>query len=211
MAIPSFPEVHVTGPVHHFIRAENAFDASIFFLGTCEVTPQMARRKYKSDVKNTIAGNALPFQRTYDGEAAKVSVLLNRFSKDAWATILEADFVKGNTPLAGTESRWSRGHLVYGQSTFELWQVYDNFFNPFGTSTGLEIGWYWPQVELLDHNTVAAGTLDEKLMLVFDCTPKRIPQASPDEVRAGLNERGWKLYSNLNDLTNFPNEVRTPQ
>lgn len=208
MAVPSFPDVHVTGPVQHFIRAGGA-SGQIYFLGTCEVTPQMQRRKYKSDVKNDIAGNQLPFQRTYDGEAAMVSALLNRYSKDAWTEILLAGLSSGNVINPGNETRWSRGHLVFGQSTFELWQVYDNFFNPMGSSANLEIGWYWPQVELLDHNTIAAGTRDEKLLLVFDCTPYWIPQANHYAVNSSLNERGWVLYTN--DPFDFPADVRVPQ
>ncbi len=208
MAAQSFPDVHVTGPVHHYVRVAGSTD-TIFYLGTCEVTPQMQRRLYKSDVKNDIAGNQLPFQRTFDGEAATVSTLLNRFSKDAWTEILLAGFASGNTPLVGSESRWSRGHLVYGQSTFELWQVYDNFLNPFGASANLEIGWYWPQVELLEHNTLAAGTRDEKLLLVFDCTPYWIPQTNYYTINANANERGWILYSNAQ--ADFPADVRVPQ
>ena len=211
MAEQSFPEVHVTGPVHHYVRALNSYNPGIWYLGTAEVTPQIRKRKYKKDVKNTIASGSLPFQRTYEGQAATIAVLLTYWSKFAVGTIEEADAALGNTPLAGSESRWSRGHLVFGQSTFELWQVFENFLNPNAelVTPGLEIGWYWPQVELLDSDTVAAGTQEEQQMLVLDATPYWIRQASYTAVNANLNERGYRLYSN--DPADFPADVRIPQ
>lgn len=208
MAVASFPDVHVTGPVQHFVRATTSTTSEIWFLGTAEVTPQMQRRRYRQNVMNDLAGKTLPFQKTYDGEAATVSTLLTRFSKSAWTAILDAGRTRSllGGPV-GTESRWSRGAPVYGQMTFELWQVYDNYFNPAGATLDLEIGWYWPQVELVQHDTVAAGTQAEKLLLVMDCTPFWIPQASTSSISG--NERGWVLYSN--DEADFPAAVRVPQ
>lgn len=213
MAVASFPDVNITGPVQHFVRATGSGDTGIYFLGTAEVTPQMQRRRYRQNVMNDLAGKTLPFQKTYDGEAATVSTLLTRFSKLAWELILVAGYDAGmipdfnGAPYSGSETRWSRGQAVYGAMTFEVWQVYDNFFNPAGASANMEIGWYWPQVELLQHDTVAAGTQAEKLLLVFDCTPKFIPQASSQTVTG--NERGWTLYTN--SPADFPDAVRTPQ
>jgi hypothetical protein len=148
MAVASFPEVHITGPVHHYIQA---IGGQIYYLGTAEVTPQIQVRRYRSNTMNDVAGKTLPLQKTWDGEAAVVSVLLTNFSKFAEQELQTSGRTNGVqlTERAGIETRWARGSAVYGKSTFKLWQVYDNFFNPFGTSTGLEIGWYWPQVELL--------------------------------------------------------------
>ena len=208
MAVPSFPECHVTGPVHHYIQT---IDGDIWYLGTAEVTPQMQVRRYRSNVMNDVAGKTLPLQKTWDGEAATVSVLLTNFSKFAEAQ-LQASGQPGGIQLGnGRETRWARGALIYGKATFKLWQVYDNFFNPNGTSTGLEIGWYWPQVELLQRDTVKAGSQGEGLLCVFDCTPYRIPQASSQAVNDANNERGWFLYSQTDNLTDFPADVRTPQ
>ena len=98
---------------------------------------------------------------------------------------------------------------MYGQLTFELWQVFDFALNPAGATPGLEIGWYWPQVQLLEHNTVKAGTQGEGLLCVFDCTPQYQPQASFSTVNDANNERGWLLYSC--DPIDFPDAVLTPQ
>jgi hypothetical protein len=207
-AVPSFPDVHVTGPVQTFIRATTSYNDGIFFLGTCEVTPQMQRRKYKANVPNEIAGSgSLPFQKTYDGEAATLALALSRFSKTAWGTLLEAGAADGFIPVAGSEGRWARGTPVYGEMTFEVWQVFENFFNPAGATENLEIGWYWPQVELVNHDTVKAGAQNEVLMLVLDCTPYWIPQADPTRVTG--DERTWFLYSN--DPDDFPDDVTVPQ
>lgn len=212
MATPSFPDVHVTGPVHHYIRAARGSDPNvIYYLGACEVTPQVQSKKYTKPAMNTIAGAVLPLQKTYQGNAATVSALLTYFSKSAITQILESDNASGNTPIAGTESRWSRGHLVFGQSTFELWQVYENFFNPTAgvVTNGLEIGYYWPQVELLEEQRLAEGTQEQQIMYVFDCQPYWVPQASHTVVNEVANERGWILYTN--DPNDFPADVRVPQ
>lgn len=206
MAVPSFPEVHVTGPVHHYIQA---IGGDIWYLGTAEVTPQMQIRRYRQNAMNDVAGKTLPLQKTWDGEAAVVSVLLTNFSKYAEEELQGSGRAGGIHGAVGQETRWARGSLIYGKATFKLWQVYDNFFNPFGTSTGLEIGWYWPQVEMLQRDTVKAGSQSEGLLCVFDCTPYRIPQASPNAVNTAQNERGWFLYSQ--SATYFPADVQVPQ
>ena len=210
-AIPSFPSVNVTGVIHHWIRVTGVTGTDdVYYLGTAEVTPQMQRRKYKQGVKNDIAGKTLDFQKTYDGEAATVSVMLNRFSNTAWGALLEADASAGGLiPVAGTESRWARGALEYGQLTFEVWQVYDNSLAPAGVDVGnnLEIGWYWPQVGLLDHDTPKAGTQSENLLLVLDMTPYWIPYSDHSGTYGPAG--GWLLYSN--DESYFPTEILTPQ
>lgn len=213
MAVPSFPDVHVTGPVHHYIQTRNGI---IYYLGTAEVTPQMQVRRYTSKTMNDRAGRTLPLQKHWDGEAATVSVLLTQFSKFAEQALQESGRTAGLQLGPGEETRWARGAAVYGAATFRLWQIYDNFFNPNGTSAGLEIGWHWPQVELLQRDTVKAGAQGEGLLLVFDCTPYLIPQASPSAVNASANERGWILYQQ--DSTDtfgtglaFPADVQVPQ
>jgi hypothetical protein len=210
-AANSFPEVHVTGVVHHWVRANLSGSQSAFYLGTAEVTPQMQIRKYKTNVMNDIAGRTLPFQKTYDGEAAVVSTLLTRWSKYAYDAILNQGKSLGLVHAwgAGSETRWSRGALVYGQLTFEMWQVFDNSLNTTIATPGLELGYYWPQVEILDHDTVSAGTGPNKLQLVLDCTPYWIRQASHGAVIESANERGFLLYSN--HAEDFPLEVLTPQ
>lgn len=216
MAVASFPEVHVTGPVHHYVQT---LTGVVRYLGTAEVTPQMQIRRYTSKTMNDIAGRTLPLQKHWDGEAATVSVLLTQFSKFAEESLQESGRTRGLQVGPGEETRWARGAAVYGQATFKLWQVYDNFFNPNGASTGLEIGWFWPQVELVQRDTVKAGAQGEGLLLVFDCTPYRIPQASASTVNASANERGWVLYTQDSTATwsgnpqnlAFPSDVQVPQ
>lgn len=209
MATASFPSVHVTGPVHHYIQT-NVGDGP-YFLGNAEVTPQMQVRRYTSKTMNDRAGRTLPFQKHWDGEAATVSVLLTYFSKFAEEQLQRSGVTAGIQVAAGKESRWARGSAVYGKATFKLWQVYDNYFNPNGSSDGLEIGWYWPQVELIQRDSVKVGAQGEGLLLVFDCTPYLIPQASASAVNSNANERGWFLYSQSDNTTDFPESVRVPQ
>ena len=207
MAAQSFPDIHVTGAVHHYIQVRS--DPNIWYLGTAEVSPQMQREKVYQRVLNDWWGKTLPAQRTYDGESAIVSVLLTRFSKAAYDRLKRAGEASLVTlqGFGGVETRLSRGHGVFGRSDFQLWQVYDFALFPTVASAGLELGWYWPQVTLEDHDTLAAGTQAEKLMLVFDCQPKRIPQASFSSIQG--NEDGFTLYRN--DNAAFPDAVLVPQ
>jgi hypothetical protein len=198
MAAPSFPDVHVTGAVHHYIQVRG--DTNIYYLGTAEITPQMQREKVYQNVLNDIGGKTLPFQKTYDGEHALVSVLLTRFSRTAWDFLLRSGEASGVTMpgFSGVETRISRGHAVYGRSDFKLWQVFDFALFPQVASANLEIGWAWPQVVLQDHDTMAAGTQAEKLMLVFDCQAQWLGAGN-----------GFALYTN--DPADFPADVLVPQ
>lgn len=194
---PSFPEVHVTGPVHHCIKLWG--EGTPFYLGTAEVTPQMQIRTYRTNTMNDIAGKTLPFQKHWDGQAATVSVLLTRFSKEA---VRQLKMIAKNSDIhlsPGNERRWARGSLVYPFACVTLWQVYDNFVNPFGASTGLEPGYVWFQAEVLQMDEVKLGTQGQGLLCVFDCTPQWIPQASSTAVNDAVNERGWSLYSQSED------------
>lgn len=207
MASQSFPDIHVTGAVHHYIQVRG--DDNIWYLGTAEITPQMQRQKFAQRVLNDWWGKTLPAQRTYDGESAVVSTLLTRFSKLAYDRLKRAGEASLVTisGAGGTETRLSRGHAMFGRSDFQMWQVFDFALFPTVASYGLELGWYWPQVTMENHDTVAAGTQAEKLMLVFDCQPKRIPQASFNSVSG--NELGFTLYRN--DNAAFPAAVLVPQ
>lgn len=333
--VQTYPSVHVTGAVHHWVRLRETGDAP-WYLGTAEVSPRVVLRQFYRDCPAPAAGGTLPFQKTYEGQAATVSVLLTRWSKFteaalAWAggsagnlfatqgtekafprpirgpagrrftatdtgpnapnrTVItpfdntperppnlplpsnalsnssaggsflalkaEAGILGGaagigfgpeaeaaepgevpgtGTPpadprqtgfVAGSESRWSRGSLVFGQRDFELWQVFDFSIFPTVRSPGLELGWYWPQVTLDVHDLVACGTQGKKLLLVFSAEPKfeqtpggggggptspsgnTVPSAVLPPTPTG-RQRGWVLWSNQAD--DFPAAVRVPQ
>jgi len=214
MAVPSYPSVHVTGAVHHYIQTLESSD--IYYLGTAEVTPQMQVRAYSSKTMNDRAGRTLPIQKHWDGEAATVSVLLTYFSKFSEEALQRRGVAAGIQLAAGKESRWARGSAIYGKATFKLWQVYDNYFNPAGTSEGLEIGWYWPQVELLQRDTVKCGAQGEGLLLVMDCTPQLAQFRASNTTGAlgaavGEGNHTWTLFSQEDSLTVFPAAVRVPQ
>lgn len=211
MAAPSFPDVHVTGAVHHYVRRPGPNEI-IHYLGTAEITPMVQEAAHGQDVMNDIAGKTLPFQRTDDGSDAIVAAMLNYFSKTAWAVVKTSGFRAGRHLSPGTESRWARGGLKFGVTTVEVWQVFENYFNPNtfgGASAGLEIGYYWPQCELWKADVPKMGTQAQSQLVVFQARPLFIPQASALAVNAANNERGKVLYSS--DPSNFPADVRVPQ
>jgi nitrous oxidase accessory protein NosD len=199
MAVPSFPRVHTTGPVHHFVRVPGV--SGVYYLGTAEVTPKMATRRFYSDVFNDLAGSSLPFQRLDHGEAASVAVLLTRFSYSALAVALTAGAAAGVRAGVGAGSGLSRGSLVFGQQSFELWQRFA-YYNTLQGTTGLVQGRYWPQVTLSDFNDEGVGTSGYKALCVFDAQPLYTPQSSN-------STGGWTLVRWDDEA--FPADVQTPE
>lgn len=206
MAVPSFPLFSVTGAVHHYVRVPG--NTSIYYLGTAEVTPRVEHKLFYADSINSIGGNAVPMQRTEQGETATLGLLLNRYSKSAYDALLKVGASGGE---AGLRNRFSRGSLAFGPGSFEVWQVFENATPAAQAagyrSVGLELGYYWPQVNLADHNRDMLGTDVEKLLLVLECFPYWVPQASYNSV-TGF-ERSWQLYSKGDAA--FPADVLVPQ
>lgn len=214
MVIPSYPDVHVTGAVHHYVRIAGAqnLEEPILYLGTAEITPIIQEISHGQDVMNDIAGKTLPLQRTDDGSEAIIAVALTYFSKEAHAAIKSAGIRAGRRLAPGIETRWSRGGLKFGVTTIELWQVFENYFNPNtvgGKSAGLEPGFYWPQCELVNADFPKSGTQAQTALVVFTARPVFAAQANPQVVNAAENERGWALYRN--EIEDFPAEVLVPQ
>lgn len=231
MALPSFPDIHVTGPVHHYIQIpddpgpggahlskHHSQTKHIYYLGTAEITPQIQITRYRQTVLNDLSGKSLPIQKTLDGEAATVSVMLTRFSKIALDRLARSGMFRAIHTVPGVETKWSRGSPVFGNTSVRLWQVFENFFAPPHLRTiGLEIGWFWPNAELFENTRVKLGTQAEVPMLVFDCYPiwiKNDPfiNAFSDQAVGGIAaypQDGWMLYSH--DPAFFPEDVRAPQ
>lgn len=209
MATSSYPDFHVTGPVHHFIRTPRTDQTPlIYYLGTAEVTPQIKHQRLKKDVFNSIGGTAVPMQRLDYGEVSVIGSLLNRFSKVAIVNMKTAGIsgFAGNVIAEGWRSRFSRGALAFGRTTVELWMVNENYGTAFAT-TGMEIGRYFPVFDIESFETPEIGTVDEKALILGTAFPLWIPQSSPSQV--GNGERSWKMYST--DPADFPADVLVPQ
>lgn len=205
MAAVSYPDIHVTGAVYHFVRCP-PYD-TIYFLGTAEVTPTVQNHRHSTEVMNDIAGRSLPMQKIKGGESSTIGVLLNRFSKSAYDAVITSDATGEIRRTNGRDGRFSRGAPVFGIETFELWQVFENYLNAAFRGVGMKPGLYFPQVELVNHDRVALGTEAEKLLLVLDAQPYWTPQSSANSVSSG--EREWFLYSD--DPDDFPAGVLVPQ
>ena len=204
MALQSFPEFRVTGPVHHFIGGPLPAGGTnnIYYLGTCEVQPSVRWQQMTVPYMNDTHGRSLPAQMKDDGEMGSISVLLNRFSQRA------LDFLGVMGGTAGTQGRFSRGQPIFGRKTFRLWQLFENYLDPATRALypDMDIGWYWPQVRWLDMQD-APGNSDQKKLCAWDALPYFTPQASYSTVAAG--EREFELYST--DPADFPAAVQVPQ
>ena len=197
MAVPSYPSVHTTGPVHHYVKVGGV----TYYLGTAEVTPQMETRRFYGDIFNDKGGPALPYQRLDHGEAAAIGVLLTYFSYPAYYAMLLAGSDRALRVGPGAGGDLSRGSLIFGQQTFELWQRFD-FYGTNQATPGLNQGRYWPQVTLAAHKDETTGTSGQKLMLVFDAQPL-------ETKRSGNTPGSWTLVRW--DDAAFPSEVQAPQ
>jgi len=217
VAEASFPAFHVTGPVHHYVRFPDwsvavGATSDIQYLGTCEVQPRVQITYAKLPVMNDIAGRTLPAQKKDDGQTATIAALINRMSQDVLWNLRASELVKN----AGRQGRFARGQLMYGIKTFELWQVFENYLDVDTRALypDLPIGYYWPQVEwaVLED---APGNSDQKVLCQWEATPMftglpaMVGTTSANQVVAGTRE--WLLFSQSDDLTTFPLDVRVPQ
>lgn len=203
MAVVTFPAFHVTGPVHHYVKQGAAVPSNtnpILYLGTAEVQPRIKIDHARKPIMNDIAGTTLPAQKKDDGQIASLAVLLNYFSQSTVQAVR----------VFGRQGRFSRGSLVYGVSTFQVWQVFENALGNLGLYPNLPIGYFWPQVDWMSLED-GPGNQDQKILCQWEASNLFTPQAQTNIVNnvVGPGEREWVLYSqNPND---FPPEVRVPQ
>lgn len=202
MAAAAFPAFHVTGAVHHYVRWPGLADSAAIYLGTAESTPQLKFVNAAKPVMNDITGPMLPAQKVEGGEMATIAVAFNRFSAATRALLVARDG-------GGRRGRFSRGLLRFGRTTFELWQVFENYLNADVRALypSMSIGFYWPQVEMVGRDMPRLGNQDELWVPTFEAQPLFVPQADPTTVGAG--EREFYLYSQ--DPANFPAGVQVPQ
>lgn len=209
--IDSAPKFHVTGAVHHYVRTPTTPSGDIYYLGTCEVQPDIRIWELSAEVKNDTHGVILPAQKTDQGKKADIGLQLTRFSRTAYTAIRtprgsNVDGSNGLAVSAGWDGRFARGSLVFGSKTFELWQVFER-----STSVtyrdSMPYGFYWPQVELIQHAPVKLGNQEEMLLLVLEAQPAFAPQSAYNTV--GTFGRTHKLYDQADGA--FPAAVLIPQ
>lgn len=221
MAENSFPAFHVTGSVQCFLRTP-ATAPDIYFLGTCEVQPDVRITQLRAEVKNSNFGVALPGQKTRQGQKADIVLPLSYFSfvsvnalqTPSGSSTSGGDAINTLQVKRGWEGRFSRGALTDGVDTFELWLVFERQTNANTLNSTMPIGWYFPQVELLLHTPVKCGPQETVMLLQLEARPRRIPQASYSTV--GTNERTHQLYvdslpGDSDVSTYFPAAVLVPQ
>lgn len=205
--VNSLPKYNLTGAIHHFIRVP-LIPLSIYYLGTCEVQPDIRIWELSAGVKNDDAGRILDGQKTDQGRKADIGLQLSYYSE---LTYTQLKTIRGTANVlqhaAGWEGRFGRGSLIFGSKTFELWQVFERQTEASLRDANQPLGYYWPQVELIQHAPVVLGNQEKQLLLVCEAQPKKMPQASHSAVAAG--ERTWKLWAE--DDASFPAEVLVPQ
>lgn len=217
MAINSFPAFHTTGPVLHYIRTNGSFQQAvgnvqspttstggdIYFLGTCQTRPFVRINRYGQAIFNDLGGRSVPMQKTSDGEDADLAMQLSRYSELAYQRILMANQV--TDPAAGVESGMARGSLMYGTKTFELWQWF-SFYGTAAATPNMTCGYYWPQVELLNHSPEESGTEGKVLLLTAKATPRFFTPGPGGAANGVVTPARFVLYSNR--PADFPADVQ---
>lgn len=206
----SFPDIHVTGPIHWFMRTPShsnygvAVASKIWYLGTCETKPQMQVTKHKLDVFNDLGGRKKPFQRIVQGETGVLALALNRFSVPAYDALCTAgglDSTSAPNWGKGAESYLSTGSLIFGKSSVELWGL-NTFFGTTNSSTNtLKKGRYFICADLEMHEKVKQGTEEDLLLLAFSI------QNLWAGTSAGAQRLGFRSYYEGSDSSLWPTEV----
>ncbi len=219
----SYPAFHTTGPIHNFVRTggfgitgvdTSATPASkpIWYLGTCETQPILRITRYGRPIFNDIGGRSVPMQETHDGSDADIGLMLSRFSQSAYSA-LQTYAANGTAPTPGTdrepqpgvEDLLSRGSLVYGPRTFELWQFF-SFYGSVAATTGCPIGYYWPQVKLGQHSLEKSGSEGEVVLLTCKGTPRWVTPLSSGSTGTSGSGGRFVLYSQA--PADFPAETQ---
>ena len=208
MATATLPNFQATGAIHAWLGSPYGFGVSNgspfyggpLYLGTAESTPTIEITNQTKTVMNDITGPTLPAQKIDNGESATVGILLNRFSKSTLAAALNLQagaLINNGTGTLGRRSRFSRGQLQYGITTCQLYLVYDlvagDPTNARIMYPGIEMGWYFPQVEIINQKPIGGNGRDQQWLVVLDAQPVFTPQASINSV--GASERQFFLYS----------------
>jgi hypothetical protein len=216
-----FPAFHVTGAVHCWVGTDAPGTTSnVYFLGTCQVQPQFQIQQVSTDVHNDLVGPSLPAQKIDNGEVGSLGLALNRFSKSTLQVLRLLRAGGGVSSNPGRRNRYSRGGLVYGSRTFQLWCVFDNALDgagalcatnaaPRSLFPGLEAGFWFPQVEILAESDMQLGNgKDEVKLMTFEAQPYFQPISS-GYTAVNSGDRQFTLYSNLDAA--FPAVVCAPQ
>lgn len=206
----SYPAIHTTGPIHHYLRASGTFGTGdIWYLGTCETQPVLRINRYSKAVFNDIAGRSIPIQETHDGHDADIGLALSRFSQLAYLQLQKySDSANSIYEGNGDETFLSRGSLVYGPRTFELWQWF-SFYNTPAAQANMPAGYYFPQCKLVGHELSKCGSEAKVLMLTAKATPRWIvPVATGVNQATSSITTGGVFRTYTQTLSFFPSSVQ---
>lgn len=200
----SFPAIHVTGPVHWFVRtpAYTANPAKIWYLGTCQTKPQMKVEKLSLDVFNDLGGRKKPFNSIDQGETGLVGLALNRYSKVALDAMQNAGGYDSGFGV-GVKNSLAVGALQFGTQTVELWALYPFYGTvnaPLG-SAGIPKGRYFPVAKIEAVEDVEIGTTENLKLIAFSM--QNLWGGVPSG--GGAYPLGFKCYSERTE--DFPADV----
>lgn len=158
------------GAVHVWVGVGGSHAA--VYLGTGERAPRVSRRRRFAEVPNDLGGQE-PFDWSYQGSSALVTVKLTRWNE---STLLALEDVVGptnGTDLAGSDAPGDIGALMVTEGlAVPLWIAYS--YAPGGLApqpamAGLRTGWHMYAAWLEGPDDHEGGTDPASVMLIFRC------------------------------------------
>lgn len=206
----SYPDINVTGPIHWFMRTPahsnysgGSVATKIWYLGTCETKPQSQITKYTLDVFNDLGGRKVPFQKIVQGESGVLGLALNRYSIPAYDALCTAgglDSTDGSLGK-GSETSLSRGSLVFGKTSVELWGLNTFYRTTNDPYSVVKKGRYYTCACLEMHEKVKQGTEEDLMLLAFSV------QNRWQGLSGGVSNLGFRAYYEGNDAAFWPTDV----
>lgn len=157
---------HTTGPIHLFVRFRGA--STVFYLGTCEVAPEVTADPSYLPVMNDLRGRSKPHDKIYDGESHFVFATINRFDYPIWKRCREAISHDATLAALGFDGRVENGRLVAGVGDFELILLYDHHGTGAAT-VDLPQGRIYRSVVVGGYKESTQGTRVQTIAARFDC------------------------------------------
>jgi hypothetical protein len=162
-------QLYSTGPAHAFVGSISSGGVTPFYLGTCEVAPQIEVTPRFEEVHNDIGG-IVPFDKQYGGEEAFIGLDLNRYNEGVYAALAARPNSLVAGAVRGLNSALDVGTLMLTEGkNVVLWIVFPFFAKPAMRAGGMPAGYRFPGSILLGPDKLdGLGTRSRKTHLFFE-------------------------------------------
>ncbi len=129
---------YVTGAVHVYARVPYAATSpynptgllggyeEVMYVGTCEKAPEEDKAQVWAPYHNSIGGDTVPMDKTFQGSVATIKLDLNRYNNEALRTLKDSPlFGRGGQRDGGYHVTGDIGKMLIANGvSFQLWLVH---------------------------------------------------------------------------------------